>query len=114
MRRKAAVGALAAILCLGLSGLALAAGDSFGNTASLTEKIKEIGGLLLKVVFFGFLVVGGYIIVNSLVDAKKNGGWGHVVVGILMVLVAGIALWTITGMAGQDADQITQSIKVQK
>jgi hypothetical protein len=66
------------------------------------------------VVFFGFLIVGGYIVVTSLVDAKKNGGWGHVVVGILMVLVAGIALWTITGMAGQDADQITQSIKVTK
>jgi hypothetical protein len=112
MKQKLWVGTLAVVLCLGIAGMACAA-DSFSDTTSLIAKIKEIGGLLLRVVFFGFLVVGGYIIVNSLVDAKKNGGWGHVVVGILMVLVAGIALWTITGMAGQDADQISGSIKVQ-
>jgi hypothetical protein len=113
MKQKVLVGTLAAVFFLGISGLALAAPDSFGDTTCLTNKIKDIGGLLLKVVFFGFLIVGGYIVVSALVDAKKNGGWGHVVVGILMVLVAGIALWTITGMAGQDADQISNSIKVQ-
>jgi hypothetical protein len=115
MKQKLTVGALVVLMSLGLVGLASATPpDSFSNTDNLAAKIKEIGGLLLKVVFFGFLITGGYIVVTSLVDAKKNGGWGHVVVGILMVLVAGIALWTITGMAGQDADQISQSIKVTK
>jgi glycerol uptake facilitator-like aquaporin len=114
MNQKWMTTGLVLLMGLGLAGMAWASPDSFANTDSLANKIKEIGGLLLKVVFFGFLIVGGYIVVTSLVDAKKNGGWGHVVVGILMVLVAGIALWTITGMAGQDADLITQSIKVTK
>ncbi len=114
MNQKWTTAALAVVMALGITSMAWAAPDSFANTDALAAKIKDIGGLLLKVVFFGFLIVGGYIVVTSLVDAKKNGGWGHVVVGILMVLVAGIALWTITGMAGQDADQISQSIKISR
>ncbi len=109
-----AIGILAGVFLLGLSGAAFAGDGGFGNTTALTEKLKEIGGLLLKVVFLGFLIVGGYIIVTSLVDAKKQGGWGHVVVGILMVLVAGIALWTITSMANQEPDQISESIRVKR
>ena len=109
-----AIGILASVFLLGLSGAAFAGDGGFGNTTALTEKLKEIGGLLLKVVFLGFLIVGGYIIVTSLVDAKKQGGWGHVVVGILMVLVAGIALWTITSMANQEPDQISESIRVKR
>ena len=112
--KSAAIGMLAAVLLLGISGVALAGDGGFGNTTQLEEKVKEIGGFLLKIVFLGFLIVGGYVIVTSLAEAKKNGGWGHVVVGLLMVFIAGIALWTISSMANQDPDRISESIKVQR
>lgn len=107
------IGLVAIVGLFALSGLAFADGSGFSNTMELTAKMKEIGAFLLGVVFFGFLVVGGYIIVTSLVDAKRQGGWGHFVVGVFMVLIAGIALWTITSMANQDPNQISQEIRVQ-
>jgi len=107
------IGWVAALGVFAISGLAFAAGDGFNDTAGLTAKMREIGAFLLGVVFFGFLVVGGYIIVTSLVDARRQGGWGHFVVGVFMVLIAGIALWTITSMANQDPNQISQEIRVQ-
>ena len=114
MTTRCTVGMLTAVLLLGVSGLGYAGDGGFGNTLHLEEKVKEIGGFLLKIVFFGFLVVGGYVIVTSLAEAKKNGGWGHVVVGILMVFIGGMALWTISSMANQDPDRITESIRVQR
>jgi len=96
-------------LLLAASGLAHAA--DFSADKALAE-LKGVGKLLLGMVFLGFLIAGGYVIVQALVDAKKQGGWGHFVVGVFMVLIGGFALWTLMTMAGQDPTSITNSIQI--
>jgi uncharacterized membrane protein HdeD (DUF308 family) len=105
--------ALVGILILGLGSAAFAQQGGLNDTNRLSDEMQKVGGFLLKVVFLGFLIVGCYIIITSLVDAKHKGGWGHFVVGLFMVLLAGVALWTITSMSNQDPNAISQGVKVQ-
>ncbi len=102
--------ALAGIFLLGSVAFAQS-GKGFDTSSALGE-LEKIGGLLLAMVFLGFLIVGGYVIIQALVDAKKQGGWGHFVVGIFMVLIAGFALWGLVSMSGQDPGTITRKLNI--
>ncbi len=110
MRFGAKIAAVAFALLL--SGGAAYASD-FSADKAMAE-LGNVGRLCLAIVFLGFLLVGGYVIIQALVDARKNGGWGHFVIGTCMVLVAGIALWALMSMSGQDPQKITDSIKIAK
>jgi len=103
--------ALVALMVFGMAGMALAQDFSTDNAL---EQVKGIGGLLLGMIFLGFLVVGGYVIIQALVDARKQGGWGHFVVGVFMVLIAGFALWGLMSMSGQNASTIIDKIKISR
>lgn len=106
----AAVGTGLLLLCL--AGAAHAQASGGFDTGTAMGELQKIGGLLLAMVFLGFLVVGGYVIVQALVDARKQGGWGHFVVGVFMVLIAGFALWALVSMSGQNPSDITRKIQV--
>ena len=112
MKQRITVGMLTALLLVGAGSVAWAGDGGLGDTQALTGSVSEVIQFLLKVAFGGFLVVGCYIVITSLVDAKKQGGWGHFVVGVFMVLIAGIALWTITTLADQNPKDYTQGIRV--
>jgi uncharacterized membrane protein YjgN (DUF898 family) len=107
----AAVAAGLALLCVAGAAHAQSSGGGFDTGTALGE-LQKVGGLLLALVFLAFLVVGGYVIVQALVDARKQGGWGHFVVGVMMVLLAGFSLWALASMSGQNPSEITRKIQV--
>ncbi len=113
MLRRTMAGAMFAVALLGAAAAANAqAGGGGFDTGTALGELQKIGGLLLAMAFLGFLVVGGYVIVQALVDARKQGGWGHFVVGVFMVLIAGFALWALVSMSGQNPSDITRKIEI--
>ncbi len=111
MKRTVAA-AVAGLLLLLAAGAAHAQSGGGFDTGTALGELQKVGGLLLAMVFLGFLVVGGFVIVQALVDARKQGGWGHFVVGVMMVMLAGFALWALVSMAGQNPSDITRKIEV--
>lgn len=112
MKRPVLVVLLALVVFLGLPSIALADGKL--DTDSVTTELKSVGKMLLAAIFLIFLVVGGYTIVQGLLDARKNGGWSHVVIGIAVVFVSGLAIWILTTLSGQSPETISNSVKVDK
>jgi uncharacterized membrane protein YjgN (DUF898 family) len=110
--RRTITTAGAALLLLGLATAAHAQGSGGFDTSTAMGELQKVGGLLLAMVFLGFLLVGGYVIVQALVDARKQGGWGHFVIGVFMVLIAGFSLWALVSMSGQNPADITRKIQV--
>ena len=109
MTKHTWVGTLAAFLLLAAGGIAYADGEGFGSPEVLKGKVGEILGVVLTIVFGIFIVVGCGVIIMTLVDSKKY-GFGHFAVGLVVVLVAGIALFTITSLAGQDGNDHLRSL----
>ena len=113
MKKSARVGMMAVFLLLLAGGMASAEGEGFEDTRMLAGKVGALISLLLDIVFGIFLVVGCGMIIMSLADSKKY-GFGHFAVGLVMVLVCGVALFTISSLAGQDGQEHFRSIKTNK
>ena len=111
MKNHALVGMLAAFMLLAAGGIATAqaTGQGFGDVELLKGKVGEVIGFVLAVVMGIFFIVGCGMIIQSLCDSKKY-GFGHFAIALVVVLVAGFALFTITGLAGQDGQKALESI----
>ncbi len=106
------IGGLAALLALGAGGLAWAGqGQGFSDTDDITKEVGGIGDLLGVFIFIAYAIVGGYVIIGELSNARETGRWGKVGVAIAAVLIVGFALWGIMSRAGQKPDRIIQKIQ---
>jgi|GEM_PF-3738745 len=111
MKRTMLATALIWAVFLGGAGMAFAQDGGFKPDNILSE-FQTVGKVLLAVILGVFGLVGCGIIIQSLTDARKQGGWGHVVVGIAMVLIAGLAIWSLIGFTGQNPDEVSNQLKV--
>ncbi len=113
MKHPVLVAILALTVFLAVPGVALAE-DGKLDPDSVTVELKSVGKMVLQAIFLIFLIVGGYTIVQGLLDARKNGGWSHVVIGIGVVFISGLAIWILSTLSGQDPQAISNSVKVDK
>ena len=110
MRKNLVLWGLALVICLGIQSYAVAGENGFGNMSALEGKAKEIFGFLGKVALGAFILVCVYVVITSLVEAKKNGGFSHVAVALLFVVVAGVGVWTLLSWGNQDPQALSQGI----
>jgi hypothetical protein len=111
MRRNLALAGLVLVVGLGISGVASAGDSGFGNVGTLETKAREIFGFLGKVALGAFILVCVYVVITSLVEAKKNGGFQHVAVALLFVVIAGVGVWTLLAWGNQDPNQLSEGIR---
>jgi len=99
-------------LILGMAGIASAnQGQGFSNTDDLAREVGGISDLLGIFIFVAYAMVGGYVIIGELSNARETGRWGRVGVAIAAVLVVGFTLWGVMSRAGQQPDRIIQKIQ---
>lgn len=110
MRKTLALAGLVLVVGLGLSGVAWAGDSGFGNMGTLETKAREIFGFLGKLALGAFILVCVYVVITSLVEAKKS-GFQHVAVALLFVVIAGVGVWTLLTWGNQDPNELSQGIR---
>ena len=112
MKKHTWVGIVTAFLLLTASGMSHAAGSGFTPDA-MKGDIAGMIQLVVAVIFGIFICVALGTIVMALIDSKKY-GFSHLAFALIAVLVAGIALFTISSLAGQDGNKHFESLNESK
>lgn len=101
-----------AVLLLGIGGSEAFAQAGFEVDRTMDEA-KGVGIILLGLIFLAYVVVGGIVILSAL-SAARDGrtGWGHFLMALGAVVVAGFVLWTLTTMTGHNPQKITEKIQI--
>jgi len=101
-------------ILLALAGLPAEASAQAGFEVNRTmDEAKGVGTILLALIFLAYVVVGGIVILSAL-SAARDGrtGWGHFLMALGAVVVAGFVLWTLCTMTGHNPQKITEKIQI--
>lgn len=100
-----------AVVLAGFGGSEAWAQSGF-DTQKTMDEAKDVGTVILAIVFLSYLVVGGIVILSALATARERGTWSHFLIALGAVVVAGFVLWTLTTMTGHSPQKITEKIQI--